>query len=69
MSESTRLALLKQAECMRAHGVPDFPDPTFPKRGGVEHTLPPGLSPNSPAFQSAAKACGRGETAVRGGPG
>jgi hypothetical protein len=44
--------------CMRAHGVPNFPDPQFSggrarlqvKRGG-------GLDPSSPAFQGAQKAC------------
>jgi len=46
--------------CMRSHGLPDFPDPTFTGnrirmaiRGG------PGsdLNPQSPAFQAAQKAC------------
>jgi hypothetical protein len=38
------------AKCMRAHGVPDFPDPN-----GQSGQLGPfsGIDPNSPQFQSA----------------
>jgi hypothetical protein len=42
---------------MRKHGVPNFPDPTFPRSGGRSVQLPPGLSAQSPAFLNAAKAC------------
>lgn len=50
---------LEFAACMRTHGVPDFPDPTFSTRGGAK--LPPaGVDPGSPAFQHAARACGGG---------
>jgi hypothetical protein len=49
-----KLAAQKHAQCMRAHGVPDYPDPRFPPGGGVEE----GAGPDSPAFQAAAKACG-----------
>jgi hypothetical protein len=44
---------LKFAQCMRSHGVPDFPDPTT---GGVVH-LGGGVDPSSPQFQSATKVC------------
>jgi hypothetical protein len=49
-------ALVKYAECMRAHGVPDFPDPTA---GGLQLPGGPGsgLDPNNPALQNAAKVC------------
>jgi len=62
-----RRGALKMAECMRSHGVPDFPDPQVttgpggrgigirmggPKVGGG------GFDPNSPAFQRAQKTCG-----------
>jgi hypothetical protein len=49
--------LLKLAKCMRAHGVPDFPDPNG--QGQVQDSAPPGsdLNPNSPQFQAAQKAC------------
>lgn len=44
---------LKFANCMRAHGVSNYPDPT--SGGGV--SLPPGVDPSSPAFKSAQRAC------------
>lgn len=57
--ESQKLQALKSAECMRAHGVPNFPDPTFPKGGGILQGGPgSGINPNTPAFQRAARACG-----------
>jgi hypothetical protein len=46
-----RLAL---ARCIRAHGVPNFPDPN-PTTGEV--TAPPGLSKTSPSILAAIKAC------------
>jgi hypothetical protein len=42
--------LLKQAECMRAHGAPNFPDPTFGKGG--ERVVPSGVNPKSPALRA-----------------
>jgi hypothetical protein len=33
-SESQRMAALAQVRCMRDHGMPTFPDPTFPNSGG-----------------------------------
>jgi hypothetical protein len=43
---------------MRAHGVPDFPDPN---RGGIDLSDQPGsdLNPDSPAFQAAQRTCVR----------
>jgi len=49
---------VKFAECMRANGVPDFPDPT-----GTSINIA-NLDLNSPIFQHAAKACGN-KTGVR----
>jgi hypothetical protein len=43
---------LRFSQCMRAHGVPNFPDPTA---NGLE--LPIGLNAESPAFKSARRAC------------
>jgi hypothetical protein len=57
MTEAQRVAAIKYAACMRAHGLGDFPDPTF-EGGGEELNLAPGLNPQSPAVQQAAKACG-----------
>ncbi len=56
--EGTKVQMLSHAECMRAHGVSSYPDPTFPKGGGVESFIPPSVEANSPVFQRAAKACG-----------
>jgi hypothetical protein len=51
-----RRQALAFARCMRAHGVPSFPDPTF--SGTAPAGLPAGIDPQSPAFRSAARACG-----------
>jgi hypothetical protein len=47
---------LRYAACMRAHGVPDFPDPSTSSTGGVSFNLGPNLV-NTPQFGSAAQAC------------
>lgn len=57
LSESQRKAALAHAACMRSHGEPDFPDPSF-NGPGQQLNLGPGLDPNSPAFQRAARECG-----------
>src|SRR5665811_1144852 len=46
----------KYALCIRAHGVPDFPDPVD---GGFDITSGPGsdLDPSSPQFVAADAAC------------
>jgi hypothetical protein len=52
---------LAMAKCMRTHGVPNFPDPTFQTgpNGGVGVRIGgAGINPSSPAFQAAAKDCG-----------
>jgi hypothetical protein len=64
---------LKFSACMRSHGVPNFPDPTF-SGGGVGITIHggrgTGLDPQSPKFQAAQKACqGILPGRVSGGPG
>lgn len=43
------------ARCMRAHGVPNFPDPST---SGGQGGLPARLDPQSPAFRAAARECG-----------
>jgi hypothetical protein len=43
---------LKFAQCMRSHGVSNFPDPTD---AGVVHLI--GVDRNSPQYQSAQKTC------------
>jgi hypothetical protein len=44
---------------MRNHGLTNFPDPTFGSGGtvGIQAGPARGLDPQSPAFQSAQKAC------------
>jgi len=58
---------LKFADCMRSHGVPNFPDPTLSAPSGAHLVLAlrgmvfaigPGVSPQSPAFARSAAACG-----------
>lgn len=56
ITEQQKLALLASAECMRKHGVSDFPDPTFPNSGGISQS---GVDPQSPAFEHAVRACPR----------
>ena len=41
------------AQCMRAHGVPSFPDPDSQGR----LMLPQGIDPNSTGFQTASETC------------
>ncbi len=64
-----RAAALALARCMRAHGVPEFPDPVFTSpRGaprvlvmrGIVFAIPASVDPKSPAFEQAARACGFG---------
>jgi hypothetical protein len=43
---------LKYAACIRAHGMPDYPDPKV-HDGGIEM----GEAPDSPQFKTAQKAC------------
>jgi hypothetical protein len=46
------------SRCMRAHGVPGFPDPQFSTgRISIHITPGSGLDPGSPIFQNAQKAC------------
>ena len=63
---SQNLALmLRLAKCMRAHGVPNFPDPTSK---GLAFTPSSGINPNSPAFLAAQKRCQRDSLTLGGGP-
>lgn len=48
---------LKFADCMRAHGVPSFPDRGG--GGGGINLAGTGVNPQSPAFKSARRACAR----------
>jgi hypothetical protein len=50
--------LEKFSQCMRAHGIPDFPDPSS---GGLSIQMHPGsdLNPHNAAFQNASKLCAK----------
>jgi hypothetical protein len=62
--------MLEVAQCMRHHGVTDFPDPrtslpsirsgvgVIADRDGVILVFPPGFDEQSPQFTAAAAACG-----------
>ena len=54
---------LKFAQCMRTHGVPNFPDPN--KNGGFSGSST--INPQSPTFQNAQATCM--QLAGLGGPG
>ncbi|MBV9607503.1 MAG: hypothetical protein JO027_20480 [Solirubrobacterales bacterium] len=65
-----RAAALALSRCMRTHGVPQFPDPTFsPPRNartillvrGMAFAIPASVDPKSPAYIQAAGACGYGQ--------
>ena len=58
--------LLAFSQCMRAHGIHDFPDPSG---GGLRLHAGPGsdLDPNNPTFQKAQQACQK-YLPFKGGP-
>jgi hypothetical protein len=58
--ESQKLAAIANAQCMREHGVPNYPDPTFSGGAMGIQIGGPGDNPQSPAFQNAQKVCGPG---------
>lgn len=69
MSASQRRHAVAFAECMRAHGQPDFPDPTIGTATpattgrvlavrGMFFAVGVGINPKSPAFRQAAARCG-----------
>jgi hypothetical protein len=47
---------LKGAACMRSHGFPDFPDPTF-GNNTVTFNIPPNIAPNSSQAKRAEAIC------------
>jgi hypothetical protein len=60
--EKMKKNALAYSKCMRAHGVTNFPDPTFSTTGGgiavkIGGGPNSGLDPNSPTFKKAQQAC------------
>jgi hypothetical protein len=47
---------LKAAQCMRSHGVPDFPDPSFQGKSVAFNSQTP-IDTNTPQYTSALTAC------------
>lgn len=50
----TQAQLVQYVDCMRTHGVPDYPDPG----PNNETKFPADVNPNSPTFENANKVCG-----------
>jgi hypothetical protein len=67
---SVRRQILAQAQCMRMHGVPNYPDPQF--QGGavrIGFGSNSGIDPSSPGFKQAVQACGGLGPKGKGGKG
>ena len=57
-SVSQKAAAVKLAQCMREHGVPNYPDPTYQDGALVPPSIAnPAINPASPAFGAASKTC------------
>ena len=60
-------AMIAKARCIRTHGVPDFPYPSFGPGGmGVHMLLPASYDPEAPADRQPAKACASVGTNIPG---
>ncbi len=69
VSEQAKTEMLASSQCMRAHGITGFPDPTLTPpsspagysivmgRGGVFLAVPDTINVASPAFKQAATVC------------
>jgi hypothetical protein len=58
ITPADRADYLEAAACMRTHGFPDFPDPTF-RDDNVQTNIPSSISQDSSRFKSAAETCTR----------
>jgi hypothetical protein len=56
ITPADRVDYLRAAGCMRSHGVPNFPDPTF-QNGSVQTNIPSTIDQDSSQFKSAAASC------------
>jgi hypothetical protein len=56
ITPADRLDYLKGAACIRSHGFPDFPDPTF-GNNTVTFNIPPNIDPNSSQAKRAEAIC------------
>ena len=56
ITPADRTDYLEAAACMRSHGFPDFPDPTF-QNSSVQTNIPSNIDQDSTQFKSAAATC------------
>jgi hypothetical protein len=56
ITPADRADYLRGAACIRSHGFPSFPDPTF-QNGTVTFNIPSSIDKNSSRFRSAVTAC------------
>ncbi len=54
-----RTQALEFSQCVRAHGVPHFPDPESSGRMRIPDPASVGINQGSPKFQAANQACGK----------
>jgi hypothetical protein len=58
VSASQKAAAVKLAQCMREHGVTNYPDPTYQDGHEIPPAIAdPAINPASPAFGAASKTC------------
>jgi prepilin-type processing-associated H-X9-DG protein len=58
ITAADRADYLRAAACIRRHGFPDFPDPTF-QNGTVTFNIPSSSGTDSPQAKSATATCGK----------
>jgi hypothetical protein len=56
ITRADQVYYLRGAACMRRHGVPDFPDPTF-QNNNVRFNIPSSIDANSSRVKSAVATC------------
>jgi hypothetical protein len=56
ITAADRTDYLRAAACMRSHGVPGFPDPTFPDND-LRFDIPASIDQDAAPFRSAAAIC------------
>lgn len=56
LQQPSQVQLLQLSQCMRANGIPDFPDPS---NGGVSFNRVGDLNPSNPIFQKASALCAK----------
>jgi hypothetical protein len=67
ISAAQQQQMIAKARCIRTHGVPNFPDPTFGPGGeGAGINLGPGDNLQAPAVRRALKACAHVGTNIPG---